>query len=435
MRRLSVIFLALLACACGDRAETTDPKPQGFAVSLPVEPAPGPQVQRLDLPPAALLALKRADMGDIRLYDARNRPLSLALLDTQAVREERTRLTAIPFTQETAATAGMPVSIHVGRGQADVTVGAGGERGEALESAVLVDTRQIADRAVGITLDGQLPVRQPVNFSVTASGDLRTWEPLAEQVLFRPGDGPALLGAGRISLPASMLHGRYLRVAWQGARQLVLDGVTLHTLRTPPPVPVTVRATGLTLANAHQAVFAPPSAARLAAIRVTMTGSDGVVPLRLLGRTTAEAPWRPLGVASLRQDPKGVLLEVGDLSLRQFKLEADARSAGFSQAPGLELQFAPVSILAAFNGSAPYRLAVGNPEVQPSFFAASNLAGRGGPFPEAKVTGGDGHPAIDIGKPEGFAPRTAALWAALLAGAAVLGFAAYKLLRANAPAR
>ena len=79
IRRLSIALLALTIAAC-DGAEAPDPtRPDQFAARLAVEPATGGTVQRVILPEQALVAIQRADLGDVRIYDGRGKPLSLAL--------------------------------------------------------------------------------------------------------------------------------------------------------------------------------------------------------------------------------------------------------------------------------------------------------------------------------------------------------------------
>ena len=71
MRIVLVITALSLLAACSQPA-ANQPKPDGadrFALSLPVTPAPGSPVQRVTLPPAAIAALRRADAGDVRIFD------------------------------------------------------------------------------------------------------------------------------------------------------------------------------------------------------------------------------------------------------------------------------------------------------------------------------------------------------------------------------
>lgn len=153
-----------------------------------------------------------------------------------------------------------------------------------------------------------------------------------------------------------------------------------------------------------------------------MTSSDGVMPVRLLGRANAEAPWALLAMASLKQGGPGALLEIGDGTARMLRLEADPRSAGFSGPPSIDLQYAPVILAAAFNGDGPYRLVVGNSEAQPKAFALSDLSNISGPMAEAHIVGALPLVAIDLNRSAGvssFPLKIVALWTVLLAGVAL----------------
>ncbi len=432
MRRISsaALLLALLATACDKRAGDGDPKADDFALSLKVE-APAAQVLRVDLPAAALVAIRRADKGDIRVVDAHERPLSMALVEIATALENRIHLDAIPFGINKDGERPSPVSVRVDQPGSSVSVQA--EHGEARASGagVLFDTRKLRNRAVGIALEAALPKQQPVTVSITMGDDLKAWEPVAEQVLFRPGDGAALLEGGRTMLPSVDLHGRYLRASWRG-EQLKITGATLFTSSHPQSLRVSVPVTGVKLTDAHGVAFGMPQGLAPAALRVRMTGKDGVVPLSLLGRDTMEASWTPLAMTSLTQGGRDAALALGGGPMRFLRLEADPRSAGFSQTPSIAFEYAPVSLAVAFNGDAPYRLLVGNPEVKPATFALSDLTSQTDPLAKASVVGAPVDVAVAVGNiadGSGLSPRVMALWAVLLAGVALLGYAAFRLMR------
>ncbi|MFI4982065.1 MAG: DUF3999 family protein, partial [Nevskiales bacterium] len=427
MKRLVAIAL-LLAASCSGKEGDPAAGPGSFALSLPVEPAPDAQVQRVDLPAQAIVALKRADSGDIRVFDARGKPLSIARLAEDPAKFSTVHLSAIPFNAKEGAESAPSVSVSVTQSDHAVTVDTGGGHEAAQQSGVLIDTRQVKEPAVDLTLDATLPAQRPVTMSVKASSDLKAWEPLAEQVLFRPGDGPALLGSGAIDLHGEKLEHRYLLVSWSSSANATVTGATLRTAPNPPPQRIAIPVNGLKLGDGHVLQFALPPSPAPAAMRLTMTGQDGVVPVSLFGRNATEQPWTPLAVGVLRQNDGAARLAAGDL--REFKLEADARSAGFSQAPRLEFQYEPVGLLVAFNGAGPYRLAVGNAAASPAFLNAADLTAQTGPYATACVESGGQLAPIQLQASGGdtpFGKRKLLLWGTLLLGVAVLAVAAYWL--------
>jgi Protein of unknown function (DUF3999) len=291
--------------------------------------------------------------------------------------------------------------------------------------------------AVALLLDADLPAQMPVSFTLEASGDLKAWEPLGDKVLFSPGEGQAPLGGARIALPGVDLAKRYLRLSWKAAPGIAMRKAEVVTAKAAPPPRVSLATKGAKLDDAHHLRLLAPSPAPLAAIALTATEADGVVPIRLYGREANEHPWMPLSAATLRPDGKPAVLELGGARYAQYRIEADERSAGFSQVPAIMLEVEPLTLLAAFNGQQPFRLAVGNAKAEGKLFAPTDLAEPkvlAGGLPLARV---DAAPppviALDAGQADGpFSPRKLVLWGALLLGTAVLAFGAVRLLRANA---
>ncbi len=429
----ATMAVALLLSGCGGQNGGAEPKTHDFALSLSVE-APATEVRRIVLPPAALIAFKRPDRGDIRIVDAHDRPLSIAFVAPNVAQYSRIHLDAIPFGGPTVAGRKSPLSVRVEQEGGSVSVHADGNAPEAAQPGVIFDTRNISDPAVGIALDTILPKQRPVTISIAAGSDLKTWDPLAEQVLFRSGDSQDILGKSRIDLPSADLKGRYLRATWQEESQASISGATLFTSRVPDTPPIAISVRGLELSDPHSLTFSVPSAVMPKAMRVRMTSSDGIMPVRLLGRANTEAPWALLAMASLKQGGPGAQLEIGDGSARLLKLEADPRSAGFSKPPAIDLQYEPVVVAAAFNGDGPYRLAVGHAKAEPRTFALSDLTRKTGPLAEARVIGAQPLVAVDLESSAGLSSiplKTVALWSVLLAGVALLAFAAFRLMRAN----
>lgn len=434
MSRRSCIPLALMLVAgCGGQDENVEPKPDDFALSLKVE-AEGAKVQRIDLPAAALIAIKRKDKGDIRVVDAHDRPLSMAFIEPDARSENKIQFRAIPFDSSKGQNSPAPVSVRVEQDGSSVSVISGQDEMPDRETGVLFDTRAVKEPAVGIALDVEVPKQRPVTISIAAANNLKSWDLLAEQVLFRPGDGPELLGGNRITLPGADVQGRYLRVSWQREPRLVIAGATLFTNSLPPAQPITIPAKDLHLTDAQSLTFSMPSGITPTALRVTMIGRDGVIPLRLLGRDNLEAPWTPLAITRLKQGGEGALLGIGAGPSHWLKLEADPRSAGFSQAPKVELQYAPLALAVAFNGAGPYRLLAGNSSAKPTNFALPDLTNSSDQMEKAKVIDVPTDVSVvleESGQDAEPTPRVIALWSVLLAGVALLTYAAIRLMRAN----
>jgi hypothetical protein len=436
MRRYALFILSLLA-ACQAEQQRDTRGPEDFNFTAIVEPQGSTALQRIEVPAAALIAIKREDLGDIRVFDGRGKALSIARLDISAQGAQQSHaVPTYPIAGTAAAPGGPAVSIEIAQPGQTVSVAANGAAAGNDTAAALVDTRALEDPAVAVVLDADLPAQTPVSFTLEASGDLRTWEPLGEKVLFSPGAGQAPLGGTRISLPGVDLEKRYLRLSWKAAPGIAVRRAEVVTAKAAPSPRVSLATSGAKLGDSHNLRFSAPSAAPLAAIGVTGTQADGLVPIRLYGREADDRPWMPLSAATVRPGGKPALLELGGARYAHYRVEADARSAGFSEAPKIELEVEPFTLLAAFNGQPPYRLAAGNAGAKGKLFAPGDLAEPKvleANLPTATVEAAAPPViALDAGAADSpFTPGKLVLWGALLLGTAVLAFGAIRLLRAN----
>ncbi|WP_309622988.1 DUF3999 family protein [Novosphingobium sp.] len=432
MRKLAIAAFALLA-ACSKPA--LDPAtPEGYAMVLPVTPSGENGVHRVDLPPRAVAALQRDDAGDVRIFDGEGRPLSLALADTASRLEgQRTvALKAVPIAMPRPAAKGS-VSVRVDQDQQSVTVDAVDPQAAAQttpEAALLFDTRKLDDPVLALELDAKLPKGMLIEVSVAASGDLKSWEPLASKVLLgtEEGTAPDL----RLAMPGLPLTDRYVRLSWQLTNGVKISGAKAITARIPPPRPMMFATRGANLDDDHTLRFDVLLGVTLIGVRITGQSGEGVVPLTLAGRNSAEEPWQQLAQGALRNG-SSAQLDFPTIHLAEYRVIADPRSPGFAAMPRVELLTAPIVLLAAFNAKPPYTLALGNAGAPSAFFERAELLGRprsDATLPGAQVTAGPAQ-ILKI-EPAGaglFSPRKLALWAALLAATALLAFLALRLLR------
>ena len=341
IRRL-VLGLLVLTAGC-QRAPAADPsQPLAYAVRVPFSPAAGGALQRVVLPPAALVAIRRDDAGDVRLFDAKGRLVPFARLDSLTpAKFTVTSLPAYPVTQ-TPATAGHgALLVRVEGAERVVTVDSAGSTDAPSAPQVLLDTRALTQPAQGITLDMATPADQPVTVSLAASSDMKNWQPLGEKVLFRPAAGAAPLGGAEVKLDGADLHGRYVAVSWGAAQGVAFHAAQATTSAEARAPRVSVATNGGTLTNAHEMRFDLPAPALGSALRLTEAGADGVIPVRLWGRAQPQDPWALIDAGTLRSGASA-LLDISAPAMTHFKLEADARTAGFSAATRVELLFDPV---------------------------------------------------------------------------------------------
>lgn len=432
----------LTLTGCGDAPPVDRPGPASYALTLPVTPADGGTIQRLSLPAEALIAVQRDDLGDMRLYDAEGRRMALALADNAALAGRRVSEVAVyPVAGPLGAAGQQDLTVRIDNGMAVrvVTIDNGtvaAPEAPAVESAVLLDTRAVREPAQGLMLDATFPAGRPVTMTVQSSANLRDWQTLGETTLFRPEGSDRVLGDARLPLGGVELGGRYVMLRWPEGETVAVRAASVETAAATAPA-VEVETSAPVLESPHRLRFDLPPTAPVDTIRVRQASGDGVLPVRLFGRANAEQPWALLSAATLRPGETGALLTGLSPAMRQFRLDADQRTGGWSSPPRLSLRFRPVTLIADFSGRPPFRLAVGQASAELAYLDTSALVPGPAPsiagLPVARVDGGGrAIPRVTLIAPEGdgpFAPRKLALWAALLIGTAVLGFVAWRLAK------
>jgi hypothetical protein len=463
---LSAGLTAPLMVLAADAPDAANAK--SYAIRIPVTAAPDAPLQRLLLPAEALVRLQSAGYADLRLFNAAGQPVPMALAQVPTVNsaeEQQVKLQAYPILGSATSTAagleGLSLRIEERQGRRVVQLNTGGgtTAGPVSQQKVLgalLDARAVSVPAVRLTLDADLPVGQPVTFNVQASKDLKSWRAVADTVLFRADAAAPAASLGDSSLALSMaeLKDHYLRITW-GDAAVTLRGATLVTSRntaTRERVNATMAAPAM--AGPRELSFALPFATPVAALKITPKESNVLVPLRVLGRNDRNQPWSLLATAVVyrlttagKEQISGPV-ELQGASVREVKIEADAKTPGFASAPDIALQFEPAQLVFLASGQGPFTLAAGLagpagaagaflpmasliPGYKPSQENALPLAKAD--VSKADATGGSagvGGPLVAAQAPgDGIPTRTLVLWAILLLGALALGAMAWVLMK------
>ncbi|MFY3385340.1 DUF3999 family protein [Paracidovorax sp. MALMAid1276] len=477
----ALVGAALVAALCSAtglaRAAADAAHPDAYAIRIPVTPTADAPLQRLVLPAEVLVRLQSPGLADLRLFNGAGQPVPMALASVASARapHDTVALPAYPIlgavgTAGPSALEGLSLRIEERQGQRVVQIESPAAAGSAAAQAVqgaLLDARGVQQPVVRMALDADLPPGQPVTLRVHASTDLQHWRPLAETVLYRAeaagptasaaaaGAVPGRLGNEQIDLHRADLKGHYLRVTW-GPAAVTLRGATLATTRGPAvrertSARMAVPAPG---GNPRELVLALPFATPVAALVITPPGSGNVlIPVRVLGRTHREQPWQLLASAVVYRMASGgteqvsPAVELGGASVRELKIEVDAKAPGFAVAPGVTLQFEPAQLVFLASGPGPFTLAAGLPGAGAGASAFLPLAslvpgyqpGHEDTLPLALADVGRadipaGPPADGAVVPAaagggGLVTRTAVLWGVLLAGVAALALMAWLLVR------
>lgn len=437
--------LLLLAAGCRPAAEADVSRPDAFVRQAVLQPAGDAALQRVTLPGGLVAAAQRRDLGDIRVFDAEGRRVPLALLDADALPRPQ-RVVDVPVYPvlgggETLKDAHLTIRVEDGGAAQAVTVDRAASAAAAMRMpAVLLDTRALREPVDAIALRADISPGRPVAVTLLASANLKDWTPLAEKVLFRPAGGGPLLNGAQVPLNGADLGGRFVGVGWTGPGAVAVTGARAIAGPSADARRTAVRAAPLSLTDAYALQFTLPDNSRLAAIRLTLSPGDGIVPVRLHGRRPGRDDWSLVAAATLSADGPASTIALPAVPFASFKLEADRRTAGFAAAPAVELLFDPVDLLVALRGTPPYRLAIGQPDAPPSYLSLREIAPGGTPLdlaglPKATLAIADEEaPGPTLQRPPADAAgdrRKAVLWLALLVGALVLAFAAFRLLRAS----
>lgn len=448
---------------------------QSYNLRLPLATVPGAALQRVVLPAQVLAALQTADYRDIRIFNAQGQPVPMALATggaatVLAATEQQVTLPAYPILGGAGASAGtltqeglsLRIEEQQGRRVVQINTSAGTPAAPSGQQVLgaLFDTRTLGAPAVSLALDVDLPPAQPVSFQVATSRDLTRWSPLASTVLYRaPAQegavGAAQLGSSTIHLTGADLKDQYLRVTWaptQGGVELgsnvALRGATVTTSRSAaasarPTVQVNLPAQN----KPHELGFSLPFATPVAAIGITPQGSNVLVPVRVLGRNTNQQPWTPLAQAVVYSlQTAGAAQRSGAITLpsyqgnswRDIRIEADAKTPGFTAPPAVSVEFDPVQLVFVASGDAPFTLAAGLPATDAQAAASAYLPlpslvpgyqpAQENTLPLARVDA----QATAIQAPDLSSKtptRTLVLWGVLLLGVLALGVMAWVLLR------
>ncbi len=449
MRTASLICALLLVSA----AHAAEP---AFRHAAPVTVTqPGAFVQ-LPLPPSAYARSARADLGDLRLLDARGERVPYALLpprgDAVAAQEvlREAAVYALPRRTTSNAALGLPVevmvqgdSIRVRRPAAGTTVTA--SPGWLFDLGELKPEQPVAQ---ALRLAWSSRADFSAAYDIDVSADLRNWRPGGSgQLLALSSPGGPLLQR-EVPLPA--VAPRFVRLAWRDlAAAPAVTGATAVAWQQTRQAQD--KATELRVAPSSGAASAATPKALdfdlgavlpLATLDLQLPAGTRVAPVRVQGRARADEPWRELGSAvfyrierdgQVSRSPPWPLLA----SVRYLRVWPDERSPALDPAATqLVLRMHLAKLLFTAQGQPPYRLLAGAADAAPGALPVATLVPQ---LDEERPRFGRaelGAWSEDTGAATqaDAAERQAALrpwllWGVLLAGVAGLGAMVWRLAR------
>jgi Protein of unknown function (DUF3999) len=394
MKTLLILFLSAAAIftAAANAQTAKQFTLNDMAATMRIQPqANGGSLQRIPLPADLIMHSQSADLNDLRLFKSSGEPVPFALRssETEATTTTATKVALRAFAIRES---GKPAGIGNAAGNAAIRIEVRGDdmnvlidrtAGSASTNeggivGVLLDTRAVEGVMTNIEFDIDLPPNQVVPLTVEASTNLSNWETIANArsvYRFSDASAPALTS---VDLPSGVeVKGRYLRISWplqKSASAVVIRGASLamESSRRAPIAQPRRNLGAPTAATTHAQEWQLASPLRLRALALTTEQTGTLLPITVLGRDNDKQPWRRLADTVLFKlelaDPasnKNIVstnapLALGNVSIRQLKIEAPASSAGIpANLISAAIEYGAQEMIAAVNPSEELTIAVG----------------------------------------------------------------------------
>lgn len=423
-------------------------QPADYARGLTLQ-ADGQPLQELAVPDEAYAGVLRADLGDLRVFNAAGVAVPHALC-APAEEEPQRELLPLPlFTLQGAATlgeGGLRIDVRTADGAGVQLSGAPLAAG-ARSQAYILDLRKLRYPAQALRLDwrsddgsSELPLR------ILASDDLDRWETLVTRsTLLRSRDGG--MERGRVPLPAG--RHAYLRLERAGSGEpLQILGAWVET-EAAAPLQGLLRFDTLALPAEKPGVlrFDARRPAPVDHAWVPLPAANMSLQVRLESRAVApggdDTQWQPRWSGEVnsvtRAGAAAAALRFPATSDRYWRLEitGGAETLGGAQ-PQLQLGYVPARLRFLAQGEGPFMLAYGSARVEPVVPACDSLLSDQDEAERRRLSGAATAlpPAIVLGGPEMLTPaprptplRLVLLWVTLGVGALLLLAMALSLLR------
>ncbi|MBI1905461.1 MAG: DUF3999 domain-containing protein [Rhodocyclales bacterium] len=416
--------------------------PQDFDVRLAIEAPADAGLVQLRLPADVYRAVRRADLGDVRIFNGAGEPVPMARLPRRT--EARERRVERPLVSVPGMSVGTTESVVVDKvsasGSVRIEIDAGSNTPvAAAPRGYLLEVKDFDVAVDELALIWPEPTPFEAAVTVRASDDLQNWRNVARRTpVLALGAGDARIVQDRIALPA--VRARFLRVDWDGAPPAItLQRAALVSRSAATAIERGwVEVDGAYSGGAVE--YVSPGLFPVDALRLVPPGDNDVVSAVLFSRATVSARWQWRGATvgyRLRQADgtlEGTPTPVA-LSRDPLWRATLATDMGEGSAPRLQLGWVSEEVAFVARGAGPYTLAAGHATTPPAWLAPAQVVPGYGSATAATLHAGQ---VLSGAQPVSPPPRTPApwqpgshwlLWAALMAGVGVLGMMARGLWR------
>ena len=336
---------------------------------------------RAALPAASIAALRGANGGDLRVFNASGLSLPHALIDASTEAVARADAPG----QRIVARSIWRADTDVRRDRSSTVRIEEGPKGQLFEYhsqprsagavpeliGLLFDTRKVDTEIRSVELEGALPNATIVKVSLDISADLKSWRTLVSDApVFDFGSDATGKGPSnrRITLPAAQsFKDQYVRLTSNlpgGPQIIALTTVGVSSVKAVLPTAITLGAPVITADNAVEWTLS--TGFRASGLRLQTTANNTLMPVRILTRSRAGDPWQPVASTVVYRlagasGTEGVnpSLPVNATLASQLRAEA-LRGYSLTGVPlTLALEYPPLQALFVATGDGPYSIATG----------------------------------------------------------------------------
>ncbi|WP_339134880.1 MAG: DUF3999 domain-containing protein [Candidatus Electrothrix sp. GW3-4] len=450
-----LILVFLLACGSSVQAGGNERPLQreDFAYGMDLTISGNHAIYGLDIPAAVYQGCTRADLGDLRVFNA-SHPVP-HLLRPQVSKETKRPAKALPFfplLSERRGRSGSPPDLHIATNSQGTIIDIrqnvpGG--GNQIVTAYILDTSGLEYPADWLEFAWEGQGEQfSTSVQVDASNDLNSWQTQVRLVaLAELRFGGHTLLRKRIAVPQGVHRKTYLRISWPaGENGVRVTGVKAGYNRETQSFPRTMFSlTGEALPVTEQGVLRYQYDSKgffpVDQLNIRLPEQNALSQVAVFSRADQEASWRRrASVLVYRLTVDGLNLDSGTIAIkrttdRYWRLELEANSA-IDQAPTLELGWLPGQLVFLAQGKKPYTLAYGRVGLEAAGSQVDRLLKVVDPQNEKKlvapaqtgaqkVLGGEARLEVAQDMPWG----RWLLWAVLVSGVMIVGVMALKLYR------
>ncbi len=424
------------------------PEPQDFAFGMEVRTTQEAAAYRLTVPLQIYRDCRRADLGDLRVFNARGEPVPHTFERPRAATTAEPAPRHMPLFalrgDPQAALNAMRVTIESGRGAVDIrTQEAGTHRSRENIEAYIVDGRTLEEAVTGLQVRWPQDAPEFAGYLRVEAGErLDNWRHVGGGAVANLRAGGASLVERTIELPQT--RARFWRLTWSGKpAPFELDAVLLQPAGAPQQAQrTTLTITGRPLAEMPgDFIFDLGARLPLDRINVELPEPNSIVRIALSSRADTQAQWQPVttqGFYRLLRSPgdagselrnKPVAIATRPHRYWRAHIIGDGSGVG-GGALRLSVEWVAHELLFVARGAGPFTVAYGNGSMEDPATAFDAIP-KGIDVAAAMLT--DSHELGGAARLEPpsrpFPWKAALLWAAIALGTILLAWMALRLSR------